>query len=158
MFSTYGFTNLSDCTDAQSDILALNDFQVLRWTSEPGDISTMVATVSAVPTQQTITTPVISLTDFNVSGIELVTTDTDGNPRAAISFDGGGFEYYDTIAQEWKAEGAGSRGYMTVADLEDITEAMWDAKLYGVTTMQTKFILPTVNDTVAEIQYKFLNE
>lgn len=158
MFSTYGFTNLSDCTDAQSDILALNDFQVLRWASEPGDISTMVATVSAVPTQQTITTPVISLTDFNVSGIELVTTDTDGNPRAAISFDGGGFEYYDTIDQEWKAEGAGSRGYMTVADLEDITEAMWDAKLYGVTTIQTKFILPTVNDTVAEIQYKFLNE
>lgn len=158
MFSTYGFTNLSDCTDAQSDILALNDFQVLRWISEPGDISTMVATVSAIPTQQTITTPVISLTNFNVSGIELVTTDTEGNPRAAISFDGGGFEYYDTIDQEWKAEGAGSRGYMTVADLEDITEAMWDAKLYGVTTMQTKFILPTVNDTVAEIQYKFLNE
>lgn len=158
MFSTYGFTDLADCTDAQSDILALNDFQVLRWTSEPGDISTMVATVSAVPTQQTITTPVISLTDFNVSGVELVTTDTEGNPRAAISFDGGGFEYYDTIDQEWKAEGAGSRGYMTVADLENITEAMWDAKLYGVTTMQTKFMLPTVNDTVAEIQYKFLNE
>ena len=158
MFQTYGFDSLSECTDAQADILALVDFSILRWSSYAGDISTMVATVSAVPTQQTITTPVISLTDFNVSGIELVTTDTDGNPRAAISFDGGGFEYYDTIDQEWKAEGAGSRGYMTVADLEDITEAMWDAKLYGVTTMQTKFILPTVNDTVAEIQYKFLNE
>lgn len=158
MFRTYGFDLLSDCTDAQAGILALVDFQILRWCADDGDISTMVATVSAVPTQQTITTPVISLTDFNVSGIELVTTDTDGNPRAAISFDGGGFEYYDTIDQEWKAEGSGSRGYMTVADLEEITEAMWDAKLYGVTTMQTKFTLPTVSDTVAEIQYKFLNE
>lgn len=158
MFQDYGFDQLIDCTDAQADILALVDFQILRWCSDAGDISTMIATVSAVPTQQAIVTPTISLTDFNVSGIELVTTDTDGNPRVAISFDGGGFEYYDTIDQEWKAEGAGSRGYMTVADLENITEAMWDAKLYGVTTMQTKFILPTVNDTVAEIQYKFLNE
>lgn len=158
MFRTYGFDLLSDCTDAQADILALVDFQILRWCSDAGDISTMVATVSAVPTAQSITTPVISLTDFNVSGIELVTTDTDGNPRVSISFDNGSFEYYDTIDQEWKAEGTGSRGYMTVSDLEDITEAMWDAKLYGVTTMQTKFTLSTVSDTVAEIQYKFLNE
>ena len=158
MFRTYGFDLLSDCTDAQAGILALVDFQILRWCSDAGDISTMVATVAAVPTAQSITTPVISLTDFNVSGIELVTTDTDGNPRVSISFDSGSFEYYDTTDQEWKAEGTGSRGFMTVSDLEDITEAMWDAKLYGVTTMQTKFTLPTVSDTVAEIQYKFLNE
>lgn len=158
MFSTYGFEQLSDCTDAQAGILALVDFQILRWCTDAGDISTMVATVAAVPTAQSITTPVVSLTDFNVSGIELVTTDTEGNPRVSISFDGGSFEYYDTTDQEWKAEGTGSRGYMTVADLEDITEAMWAAKLYGVTTMQTKFTLPTVSDTVAEIQYKFLNE
>lgn len=158
MFQAYGFDQLSDCTDAQADILALSDFQILRWCSDAGDISTMVATVSAVPTQQAIVTPTISLTDFNVSGIELVTTDTDGNPRVSISFNGGSFEYYDTIDLAWKVEGAGSRGYMTVADLENITEAMWATKLEGVTTMQTKFSLPTVNDTVAEIQYKFLNE
>lgn len=158
MFQTYGFEDLSDCTDAESDILALSDFQILRWSSEAGEISTMVATVSAVPTEQVIITPTISLTEFNVSGIELVTTTTDGNPRAAISFDGGPFEYYDTIDLEWKEEGSGSRGFMTVSDLEDITEANWAAKLYGVTTIQTKFSLPTVSDTVAQIQYKFLNE
>lgn len=158
MFRTYGFENLIDCTSAQADILQLNDFQILRWSSDAGDISSMIATVAAVPTAQSIITPTISLTDFNVTGIELVTTDTSGTPKAAISFDGGSFEYYDTIDEEWKTEGSGTRGFMTVADLEDITEANWAAKLYGVTTMQTKIIIQTVNDTVEQIQYKFLNE
>lgn len=158
MFQTYGFEQLSDCTDAEDDILAFADFSILRWCGDDTDTSTMVATVSAIPDSQHIVTPTFSITDSGITGIELVTTDTDGSPQASIKFDNGNWEYYDTIDEGWYEVGQGSRGYMTVADLEDLTEQIWADKLDGVNTMQTRFTLPTRNDTVAEIQYKFLNE
>lgn len=158
MFETYGFDYLADCTDAESDILALADFSILRWCSDDTDTSTMVATVSAIPTAQEVVTPEFSFTDFSVTGIEEVSTTTSGNPQAAIKFDNGAWEYYDTIDEDWYEVGQGTRGYMTVADLEDITGQMWEDKLVGVSSFQTKFILPTRNDTLTEIQYTFLNE
>lgn len=158
MFRDYGFSDLQDCVVAQDSILGLEDFSIRRWCSDSHDISTMLTVVSAIPNAQNITTPVFSLTDANVSGIELVTTDSDGEPTVAIQFDNGGWEYYDTIDEQWQIVGQGSRGYMLVSDLENIAEQMWADKLTGVDEFQTRFTLSTRNDTVAEIQYKFLNE
>ena len=157
-FMAYGFEQLSECTDAEDDILALVDFGILRWCQDGGDTSSMTATVTAIPNAQSVITPSLSLTDSNISGIELVTTETSGNPRASIKFDDGPWEYYDTSDGDWFEEGHGTRGYMTVADLENLSEQIWSDKLIGVDEMQTKFTLPSRNDKVTEIQYKFLNE
>ena len=159
MFQTYGFDSLYDCVVAESDLFALGEFSILRWCSDGTEVlSSMLVTITAVPASQEILTPVFSITNSHVTGIELTTTDTDGNPRVEIKFDSGSWEYYDTIDEDWCEVGQGSRGYMTIADLENLTEEIWAEKFATASTMQTKLILVSTSDAITEVQYKFLQE
>ena len=159
MFQTYGFDSLNDCVVAESDLFALGEFSILRWCSDGTEVlSSMLVTITAVPASQEILTPVFSITNSHVTGIELTTTDTDGNPRVEIKFDSGSWEYYDTIDEDWCEVGQGSRGYMTIADLENLTEEIWAEKFATASTMQTKLILVSTSDAITEVQYKFLQE
>ena len=159
MFQTYGFDALSDCVDAESDLFALGEFAILRWCSDENEnTSTMLVTITAVPDSQDILTPVFYINNSHVTGIELTITDSDGSPKVALKFDSGNWEYYDFTDEMWEEVGTGTIGYMTVSDLEDLTEEIWAEKFATAATMQTKLTLPTVNDTIALVQYKFLQE
>lgn len=159
MFQTYGFNDLSDCIDAESDLYALGEFSILRWCSDGDEVlSTMLVTILATPSEQEIVTPVFSITGSNVTGIELTTTDTDGVPEVAVKFDSGNWEYYDFTDEMWEEVGAGTIGHMTIPDLENLTEEIWAEKFETASTMQTKLTLTGVNDTITLVQYKFLQE
>ena len=159
LFQTEGFADLTDCTTAQADIFALGSFEILRWCDDATETdSTMLATITATPTGQYITVSSFSITDANVTGIELTTTDSTGSPQVEIKFDAGSWEYYDFIDQEWEEVGTGTTGHMTVADLENITEQIWAEKFATASSMQTRLFIPTTSDTIGMIQYKFLQE
>lgn len=160
MFEDYGFDDLQDCVVAKSDVFALGEFSILRWcVDETETASTMLVTILGIPTNpQDILTPMFSITGSNVTGIELTTTDTEGNPQVAIKFDNGDWEYYDFTDEMWEEVGTGTIGYMTIADLESLTEEIWAEKFATASTMQTKLTLTGVNDTITLVQYKFLQE
>lgn len=159
MFKDYGFNDLSDCVSAASDLYALGEFSILRWCSDDDEVlSTMLVTILATPSAQEIVIPTFTITGSNVTGIELTTTDTDGNPQVAVKFDGGDWEYYDSTDEMWEEVGTGTIGYMTIADLEDLTEEIWAEKFETASTMQTKLTLTGVSDTITLVQYKFLQE
>lgn len=159
LFQAEGFADLTDCATAQADIFALGSFEILRWCDDATETdSTMLATITATPTGQYITVPSFSITDANVTGIELTTTDSTGSPQVEIKFDSGSWEYYDFTDQEWEEVGTGTIGHMTVADLENITEQIWAEKFATASSMQTRLFIPTTSDTIGMIQYKFLQE
>lgn len=158
MFESYGFDYLSDCVDAESDLFALGEFSILRWCEAVETTSSMLVTVTGVPTAQDILIPVFSIVASNVTGIELTNTDTSGNPQVAVKFDDGDWEYYDFTDEMWEEVGTGTIGYMTIADLENLTEAIWAEKFETANVMQTKLTLTGVSDTITLVQYKFLQE
>lgn len=159
LFQAEGFTDLSDCATAQADIFALGNFEILRWCDDATETdSTMLASITATPTGQYIIVPAFSITDANVTGIELTTTDSTGSPQVEIKFDSGSWEYYDFTDQEWEEVGTGTIGHMTVANLENITEQIWAEKFATASSMQTRLFIPTTSDTIGMIQYKFLQE
>ena len=158
-FEYYGFTDASLLEDAKASIFSLGNFSIMRWTDDDSETqSSMVVTITGLPFPQEILTPEFSITNAHVTGIELTTVDTAGNPQVAVKFDSGPWEYYDFTDEAWETVGTGTIGHMTAADLENITESIWAEKFVGASTMQTKMTLFSASDAIEMIQYKFLQE
>ena len=159
MFEDYGFDGVSDCDDAVADLIAMGEFSILRWCSNADETSSvMTVTVTGVPDTQDITIPSVNIADSHVISVESIEVTYNGNPQIAIKFDNGAWEYYDTSDEDWCEVGTGTVGYMTVATMASLPQAIWTAKFTGVTTIQARLTITTMQDGVKEIKFTFIQE
>lgn len=150
-FADYGFANLADIADAQTDILALDNVTVMRWVQSEATPSTMAVSLTAVPNPQGIiaTTPLI-----DVIGLDEITATYSGNPLVAVNVDDVGWICYNSIDEQWEA--ASDDGGMSVVTMQSIPSEEWETLLTGASSLKVRLTLATTTDSVMAFEITFV--
>lgn len=150
-FADYGFTNLTDIADAQTDILALDKVTVMRWTQSEATPSTMAVSLTAVPNPQGIiaTAPLI-----DVIGLDEINATYSGNPLIAINVDNVGWICYNSIDEQWEA--ASDDDGMSIITMQNIPSEEWETLLTGASSLKVRITLATTTDSVTAFEIVFL--
>lgn len=149
-FQTYGFEDVPEW----SVISGLVNPEILYWQDNTDDAPELTATMTATPKPQTLFAAPFYMTDATILGIDSVTCTYEGSPLIALSFDSGAFEYYDGSSWVTASDTEG----MPPDVLTAITADVWEAKVAGVESVQTRVILNTNSDTLHTIKFNFINE
>ena len=138
----------------ESDILiSLSNPDVCAWSPESSP--KIQAHVTATPTAQSVITEEIDLTDPSITGIEKITTEYEGNPHIACSFDSG-TTWKSYSNNEWVVLSEGDTG-MTMTTFLEITSDEWNTVTSGLDGFMIRFSLSDVNDILTNIKIDFTN-
>lgn len=154
VFKTYGIDNIPDWNVMK---ILINP-QILCWTSEeavPEGSLLFSAHMKAISSIQTLITNAIDLNDSpNITGINQVTLDSDGDILIAVSFDEkNSWLIFNGI--NWNITTSDIEG-MNKETLEAITSEQWATALGDSKTIYFKAIFSNVDDALRKINIEFL--
>lgn len=133
-------------------LITLASPTIYKW-SDGQTISNLIATVTALPPNQTVVTDNFDMTDSTILGIEKVTADSDNNTLYAVSFDNG-ITWYAYVDSAWVVLTEAQSG-MTKVTLNGIGTDAW-ATMATTGHYKFRFVL-FENSYVNSIVVDYLN-
>ena len=128
---------------------------ILYWQDSDGDLPALTASVTAIPTPQTLITDAIPITGDTITGVESITATYAGAPLFALSIDGGTtWQTYNGTA--WVVLTEDNTG-MSADTMAAITTEQWTAFFSGVTEFLLRFTLSAAEDSVTNVIVDYTN-
>ena len=151
VFTQYGNDNIPS-----GDLIkTLTAPSILYWQDSDEDLPTLTASVTAIPTPQTLITDAIPITGDTVTGVESITATYAGAPLFALSVDGGTtWQMYN--GEAWVVLTKDNTG-MSADTMAAITTEQWTAFFSGVTEFLLRFTLSAAEDSVTNVIVDYTN-
>ena len=150
LFLDYGTDSIPD----GSLLVDLVDPEVMNWT-DGEEAPTLTATLTATPIPQIIITNKIDLSESTITGVEYISTEYEGNPLYACSFDGG-VTWEAHNGMEW-IEITSETGGMSAEALTSIGVDQWTEVITGLESFVMRFTLSEAEDRVTNIVVHYTN-